>query len=757
MAGLPNSFPVEGMGTMERVQLEWFFSKFAEEYYADYLFGHMILAAYAAVPAYLTPDLLYKIWQNFGEYEWNQRKVFVHRMAVPDILLAPFCTPISYEVYQMDPNIRFRFLKWMNSGDDLWTARKPKSTEDVARFVMVYHNLPNETIAREGDSYLKEQILEAQFFCNPRAAANKYLDRLLQLQADPEKKGVRYTNEITATLKAIEQARKKEKECYSDGLNSPELVFTNLFKDGETEIWRSAILQNINTLSKLISNKNITSPELTKERNTSFDISIQVKKTKTIIVSRLDKLLPAKNVAILIGASAKDGENVNRVAGLLKSFKSWDWQIAYLTKPATKREFLIALDREVVNIANTDHLLIFLSAQNGIEDSYGHCSFQVLENNRIEDTKKSKHEPRRKEAFQVLENNRIEDTDIKKIVEAKNPASFILILDGGLSATPFWADTSKPGYAVFGYEKDIQGPGPKIKASKAFYEGLQKNNPAVQFLQLLLNESNKRTIRGAFTEVANTSLQLRAESLEADLPVLYSNKDTYAVPFGKVGDVELQVQQLLRLAGILHTSESSVWEQAANNALETFAKEKNIRPEVYEALPQLQELVEKNTKRQKPLFIFIYDDRQKELEAINLEIQKMKELLRGSTIEKYNEIKVFRNRNLNEIENFMLQRENRNRVQWVWFSGFDNNGAPLVKNEAIDLGRWHYWLGFQGRIQLVVLNTCNSSRLASFLTQVGVATAIGWEGIVTDKEAAGQGVRLIEQVVNNQPLIVMEE
>ncbi|MEM1124260.1 MAG: hypothetical protein AAGJ18_27730 [Bacteroidota bacterium] len=66
MNSLPKYFPTDKLSRLNRSKVTWFYRRYVEEYYEHYTFGHFILAAYAAVPAYLTPDLLYKIWLNFN-------------------------------------------------------------------------------------------------------------------------------------------------------------------------------------------------------------------------------------------------------------------------------------------------------------------------------------------------------------------------------------------------------------------------------------------------------------------------------------------------------------------------------------------------------------------------------------------------------------------------------------------------------------------------------------------------------------------
>ena len=91
MSTLPPNFPVIGLSDTDQHRVQWYFRRYVEDYYTEYRFGHFIFAAYASVPALLTPDLLYKIWQNFYGYRWGNAPVSIHRIAVADLLLSPLC------------------------------------------------------------------------------------------------------------------------------------------------------------------------------------------------------------------------------------------------------------------------------------------------------------------------------------------------------------------------------------------------------------------------------------------------------------------------------------------------------------------------------------------------------------------------------------------------------------------------------------------------------------------------------------------
>ncbi len=200
MSAIPSNFPVDTISSVSAAKLEWFSERYTEEFYDDYLFGHFILAAYAAVPAMLTPDLLYKIWQNFNTYQWNEGPAIIHRIAVADVLLSPFCRETGFELYEMDPDIRMAFLEWLkkieNDKQTLWGSRAIFSFTRVAHFVQDYHRSANIGATRWGKTYVESQELEALSYTDPVKAAST-LFRKMQEQASLKQE--------TAMLRTMDQ------------------------------------------------------------------------------------------------------------------------------------------------------------------------------------------------------------------------------------------------------------------------------------------------------------------------------------------------------------------------------------------------------------------------------------------------------------------------------------------------------------------------------------------------------------------------
>ncbi|MGD1701593.1 SUMF1/EgtB/PvdO family nonheme iron enzyme [Dapis sp. BLCC M229] len=96
------------------------------EYFGE---PHLIFAQHAAFPLALTPDLLYRLWQQFFARERNFN---IPWYAVADILLSSFCHAVDRELYEMDRDIRNQLLQ-------LCTQRFGESRlEELSRFLVGY-------------------------------------------------------------------------------------------------------------------------------------------------------------------------------------------------------------------------------------------------------------------------------------------------------------------------------------------------------------------------------------------------------------------------------------------------------------------------------------------------------------------------------------------------------------------------------------------------------------------------------------------
>lgn len=181
MSTLPPYFPTQSLSVTDEQRVVWYYKRFVEVYFQEYRFGHFILAGYASVPALLTPDLLYKIWQNFYGYKWGANQMAIHRIAVADFLLSPLCKEVGVELYEMHHEVRMAFQQWLHaaSGSTEWAGRGLKTVADIAAFVQEYHQKPNPGLVRWGEGYTDVQEWGALAFTNHQRVQRQLGLRLL--------------------------------------------------------------------------------------------------------------------------------------------------------------------------------------------------------------------------------------------------------------------------------------------------------------------------------------------------------------------------------------------------------------------------------------------------------------------------------------------------------------------------------------------------------------------------------------------------
>ncbi|HEX6429629.1 MAG TPA: hypothetical protein VF008_18180 [Niastella sp.] len=704
MTKLPELFPTDQLGIIERTQIETFYTKYTGEYYADYSFGHFLMAAYAAIPAYLTPDLLYKMWQNFGGYQWKDRSEFVHPIAVNDILLAPFCREVSYELFKMEENTRLSFLKWMTSGDLLWESLQPHSLAYIAGFIENYHDRPNETMVREGAKYREDQLMEVRVYKDPKEVADFYLSKLKDARKEQNEQ------EILSIITSLNKAIKKEN--YTGYTKSK--TFGALFKENELDLWKHAIQQNMTSFANLLEQTGLNQAEggllLLKQENNAY--AIPVNNTETQLVNRLDALVKPVNYAIIIGCSTEDIDNCTLFEKTLDEISFGEkWKIQAITKKVSKETLLQNLANELRSVTPADNLIIYVGAFNATLTSNGNCQIKYFE-----------------EAITDAEFNKV----LSNIPE---PASLTMVVACPHAATPFWLDTNKPGYALFAAtsadQKTIQNDIDTY--TRAFCAVLARYQGRISNRQLYIK----------------TILELELYSQDNGSQLL-SNRKTYYRQFACDDIPDVRIQHNLRLCGYLHKTGSLAWDEETEAALQKFKADFKLNGELPGIANMVETKVEANSKEQKPLLLFIFSDKERKLPGVATEIQAIKTVLKNSILNTCDEIKVFQNRPLKEVNDFIRNTGSRNRIQLIYYSGFDHAGNPKFPDGEIELQHWCDWLSYQDNIELVVLNTCKSGLLASRLAQIGVGMAIGSYETIKDDDSAAFGSKLINAITNSR-------
>ncbi|MCI5080724.1 MAG: caspase family protein, partial [Saprospiraceae bacterium] len=181
---LPNLSAEGREGSAAYRKLEQFDAQFAA--YGE---GHWMLAAHAAFPMLLTPDLLYRIWHNFQTFQDAAgQDQLIDRVAVSDLLLSPLLREIGTEVFEMPGKIRSALLSCL---EKRFEQSDPERLYDLSQFLMQYYQyMPS------GKNYIWDQMRDLQewhamAYMQPETAA----DQLREAMSDAvrsNKKGQQY-------------------------------------------------------------------------------------------------------------------------------------------------------------------------------------------------------------------------------------------------------------------------------------------------------------------------------------------------------------------------------------------------------------------------------------------------------------------------------------------------------------------------------------------------------------------------------------
>ena len=251
MSALPPNFDIDIIpSATDRHKVLWYYTRYVEDYYNEYRFGHFIMAAYAAVPALLTPDLLYKIWLNFNQYQWGKNPIAIHRIAVSDVLLSPLCREVGYELYEMDEDIRNAFLQWLDieTGDKgTWKSRLLQPAKQIAAFVEEYHQKINPGEQLWGKTYAERQTIDALNYSEPERAQ----ESLWQKFRDAWTKGQQTEGLRLLHILALNDARLDVLYRRENKNALPALKQNAQF----AEAWKSLIHENNQGFLKIIQNR----------------------------------------------------------------------------------------------------------------------------------------------------------------------------------------------------------------------------------------------------------------------------------------------------------------------------------------------------------------------------------------------------------------------------------------------------------------------------------------------------------------------
>ncbi len=276
MDHLPPGFPKDLVkDPVDFAKISWYCRRFTSDYYQEYRFGHFLLAAYASVPALLTPDLLYRIWMNFSTYRWGNETEAIHRVAVADLLLSGLCREIGYELYEMPDTIRFAFRKWLEDAQPDWVGQNLANPLEIAAFVEQYHAQDNPGTRRWGNTYTRRQAIEAIGVRNPAQAQEALFDWLNSTDISTKK------IEYFRVLEMIEKQNKLQTAIAHnerDKLSSPHYISPEFEQNALlAELHKAWLQEEEDLLDKLVyDNLNILRNHLSKTKPETGGIELKL-------------------------------------------------------------------------------------------------------------------------------------------------------------------------------------------------------------------------------------------------------------------------------------------------------------------------------------------------------------------------------------------------------------------------------------------------------------------------------------------------
>jgi len=178
-------------------------------------FGHdaMLLAAHAALLPALTPDLVYKLWQNFRPAETDEERQPLS-MAVSDLLLSPLCREAGRSIFEMLPGIREALLDVLRGHPDYGMAYLQK----LAQFAFYYWR--DNPAPVPSPAYNEALRWTAEMYLHPDLMARELIEMLQQSNPNnPRLQRMLETAAMRRRLLERDNSRKAGKDPLGVALN----------------------------------------------------------------------------------------------------------------------------------------------------------------------------------------------------------------------------------------------------------------------------------------------------------------------------------------------------------------------------------------------------------------------------------------------------------------------------------------------------------------------------------------------------------
>ncbi|MEJ1237367.1 pYEATS domain-containing protein [Chryseolinea sp. T2] len=717
---IPEDFLINSLPDLDASKVRSFCYRFVDDFFLEYQFGHFIFAAYASVPATLTPDLLYKLWQNFNQYTWMGNPTMIHRVAVADVLLSPMCDEVGFELYEMSYPIRIEFQRWLkvayDDEDGLWKERGLHSLEEIADFSEQYYRIPNDATQRWGTAYTEHQVNEALSNTNPGKYIRVLRDKFyIAARENNESDMLRLLDTVGNTTKRWQHLQ---------GANPNNVLKQVQAQSPWMDALKSLLEKNDPAFQKQLDNEpSILSRIADTDEGGAVTVPVQItgidksapknhsdRKIRMLVVcTGPDPMAKANgtfdvNSAMLFTKTIEDCFGKNNVkATVLHDDK------------ATRAGILDAWTKLMKSTTDKDDIILYIATDGTREDD--HC------------------------LARTADSQALRDDNISYIARSGKYHSITIVLQLDYAGTKYWLDETDPRHMVFaacGLEQpaDTMNVMEHDKPICAFTHSLclaLRSDPSLHF-------SNRDLFQSALNFYDQIDLvpnegRNKATVWDTKAPRLIGSEQAKDQFFLRGPNFMIRLQTALFNVGLLDKPLTGKRDANTLRVIEQYRKQKAL-PERTDFNEYLAHLEKEPARTNPAILLFIFSDKVKARLQIDDEYQVIKGMFDSQNLDPARwRVEFMFNVPLTQVMDFILSPENRGRIQMIYYGGLDDKGRWSFPEDTIGIAELSGIIDHQRNLQLIVSNTCRSKILSQYAVMLGARAAIGFDGIVDDTTA----------------------
>lgn len=725
MRYLPDFFysGAAGLTAIEERKLAHFYSQYVVRRFIEYGTGHFVLACYAALPAVLTPDLLYKLWQNFNACRLRGRDAVIHAIAPADLMLSDLLEPVGPELWQMPDPLRKALLGYVQAECAQENLSGFFPLADIATFLLEY--VHTDAVLHPNDaSFRQAQEWTALSYLQPGYALSKVRDAWKQAANDHEK--IRYQDAIEKMTGrfALEIVQNKhqlisEIPAFSALTSITRGLLTQQLPQDVAELRDIAGHREWLTLVPSDQPDIISIPVQTEvvELADALIPRTEQRKSKTYILLVEGASYAPNDDLTLVGSASVPGDhpvpaaaNVAYMADALQSCfdrSTTVWEILEGER-SSKWEIERVLKHWSEVCTPNDDVVMYISG-------FGYS----LNGERSCIALKDSLPLARKAALDTW----MVDENLAYFAQGLRRRRFILMAEAQFAGTPSWLP-AEPGNIVLASCNDRQATLATDQDNGSMFTRSLRD--------ILWAFGGKMPLRQLFVSVweyfESQSGNLLFELRRRQTPSIFAHPSDLVRHFARYSQ-RVELQTALRRGGWYSGPSNDQWDRPTAQALAAYCVETGSSPATPKSvlIQELNAAAEQQLQQQLPVFLLIFGQVYSSVPPNDTDQTVILDLLApydGHNIE----VRVLEQPDRAILHKTLADTALRHRIQLMYYSGTESpDGLELSDGvfQAYTLARL---LDFQENMHLLIANAGQTAPWTTHLSQLGVRQALGAAG-----------------------------